>query len=303
VFMLKYTVPDDREAAFRDIQRAMRVVCHNAEKWNVDPDQVGVMGTSAGGHLVLRLSQNYNEPAYKSFDDADQLSCEPAFVITGSAAYLCKSESDSSLAEEFHMNDKVAPTFMVCAKDDINHFKGSVVYEKALKATGGITKIIISETGGHGLKGVDWYPVCRAWLKEIEINLREQKKSALGKPPKNIILIMADDIAYDNNFGAYGARESWTPKLDQMAKEGITFEHTYSTPKCTPSRVKLMTGRSGIRNYIGFGKLGSSEITFAHMLKKAGFKTHVAGKWQLDGKGGTEPQRRVSIHGCYGTQK
>lgn len=77
--------------------------------------------------------------------------------------------------------------------------------------------------------------------------------SMLGVAKKNIVLIMADDIAYDNNFGAYGARESWTPRLDQLAKEGITFDHAYSTPKCTPSRVKIMTGRSGIRNYIGFG--------------------------------------------------
>lgn len=104
---------------------------------------------------------------------------------------------------------------------------------------------------------------------------------------KNIILIMADDIAYDNNFGVYGASHSWIPRIDQMAKEGLTFENAHSTPKCTPSRVKIMTGRCGIRNYIGFGKLDSSEITFAHILKEAGYKTHIAGKWQLDGEGGT----------------
>ncbi|WPJ96603.1 sulfatase-like hydrolase/transferase [Coraliomargarita algicola] len=103
----------------------------------------------------------------------------------------------------------------------------------------------------------------------------------------NIVLIMADDVAYDNNFGAYGARESWTPRLDQLADEGITFEHAYSTPKCTPSRVKIMTGRSGIRNYEAFGVLPSTETTFAHMLQRAGYATHAAGKWQLDGKGGT----------------
>ncbi|MFC5051850.1 sulfatase-like hydrolase/transferase [Rubritalea spongiae] len=110
---------------------------------------------------------------------------------------------------------------------------------------------------------------------------------AICSPKKNVIVIMADDIAYDNNFGAYGARESWTPRLDQMAKEGITFEHAYSTPKCTPSRVKIMTGRSGIRNYKGFGILPSEEISFVEMLKAAGYKTHCAGKWQLDDKGGT----------------
>lgn len=108
------------------------------------------------------------------------------------------------------------------------------------------------------------------------------------RPAKpNIILIMADDIAYDNNFGSYGARESWTPRLDQMAKEGITFENAHSTPKCTPSRVKLMTGRSGIRNYTGFGTLPPTEISFAQMLQQAGYKTHVAGKWQLDANDGT----------------
>ena len=103
----------------------------------------------------------------------------------------------------------------------------------------------------------------------------------------NIVVIMADDIAFDNNFGAYGAAESWTPRMDQMAQEGMTFEYAHSTPKCTPSRVKIMTGRSGVRNYIGFGKLPITEVNFAQMLKGAGYKTHVAGKWQLDSKGGT----------------
>lgn len=115
--------------------------------------------------------------------------------------------------------------------------------------------------------------------------------SALSEAKPNIILIMADDIAYDNNFGAYGARNSWTPRLDQLAKDGMTFENAHSTPKCTPSRVKIMTGRSGIRNYIGFGKLAADEVTFGHMFQEAGYKTHVAGKWQLDEKDGTATSR------------
>jgi len=104
----------------------------------------------------------------------------------------------------------------------------------------------------------------------------------------NIILIMADDIAYDNNFGAYDSDDSWTPRLDKMAFEGVKFSHCYSAPKCTPSRVKIMTGRSGIRNYIRFGALDRNETTFAKMLSSAGYKTFIAGKWQLDGPGGTE---------------
>jgi len=94
----------------------------------------------------------------------------------------------------------------------------------------------------------------------------------------NIILIMADDIAYDNNFGAYDSEDSWTRRLDKMASEGVKFSHCYSAPKCTPSRVKIMTGRSGIRNYIRFGALDRNEATFATMLRNAGYKTFIAGK-------------------------
>jgi acetyl esterase/lipase len=184
VFMLKYRVsplsnPDDRKgdlelrkkAPFEDVQRAMRLVRQNAKQWNIDPNQLGVVGSSAGGHLVLRLSQHYNQRAYPEIDEADQQSCEPDFVITGSAAYLCE-KGTKELVEEFPMRSKIAPTFMVCALDDKGHGFGSVVYEKALRAAGGTTEIIVSETGGHGLNNVNWFTPCEEWLQVqgIKIN-------------------------------------------------------------------------------------------------------------------------------------
>ena len=122
-----------------------------------------MIGSSAGGHLVLRLSQHYDQPAYPNIDDADQQSCEPNFVITASAAYLC-AKGTQTIAEEFPMSGKIAPTFMVCALDDKSHGGGSVVYEKALDAAGGTTGIMVSETGGHGLKDVNWFSTCEEWL-------------------------------------------------------------------------------------------------------------------------------------------
>ena len=101
----------------------------------------------------------------------------------------------------------------------------------------------------------------------------------------NIVLIMADDLGYEC-VGANGGTSYQTPVLDSMAKEGMRFEHCYSQPICTPSRVKLMTGISNIRNYIEFGLLDSKATTFAHLLKKEGYATCVVGKWQL--KGGLE---------------
>ncbi|TWT80356.1 Arylsulfatase [Planctomycetes bacterium CA13] len=99
----------------------------------------------------------------------------------------------------------------------------------------------------------------------------------------NIVLIMADDMGYEC-LGANGATSVYkTPNLDRLAAEGIRFEHAYSQLVCTPSRVQIMTGRYNARNYTGFGALQPNEITFGNVMKNAGYKTCVAGKWQLGG--------------------
>ncbi|MFT4513755.1 MAG: arylsulfatase A-like enzyme [Planctomycetota bacterium] len=102
--------------------------------------------------------------------------------------------------------------------------------------------------------------------------------------PRNVILIMADDSAADN-YGCYGSTFFKTPRLDALAKTGARFRHCYSSAVCTPSRVKIMTGRSGIRNYTAFGRLDRDEITFGTMMQQAGHATAIAGKWQLHGSG------------------
>ena len=100
--------------------------------------------------------------------------------------------------------------------------------------------------------------------------------------PLNVILIMADDSAVDN-YGCYGSTFFKTPRLDALARTGAKFNHCYSEPVCTSSRVKIMTGRDGIRNYVKFGTLDKDETTFGTMMQKAGYATTIAGKWQLHG--------------------
>ncbi len=96
----------------------------------------------------------------------------------------------------------------------------------------------------------------------------------------NIILIMADDLGYEC-IGANGGTSYQTPILDNLAKTGARFEHCYSQPLCTPSRVKIMTGIHNVRNYTQFGDMDRNQITFAQLLKKSGYATCIAGKWQL----------------------
>ena len=100
--------------------------------------------------------------------------------------------------------------------------------------------------------------------------------------PPNIVLILADDMGYEC-VKANGGTSYETPVLDGLAAAGMRFEHCYSQPICTPSRVQLMTGIYNQRNYIRFGILDPQAVTFAQILRKAGYRTCVAGKWQLLG--------------------
>ena len=101
----------------------------------------------------------------------------------------------------------------------------------------------------------------------------------------NVILIMADDMGYEA-LSSNGSESCKSPNLDMLAKGGVRFTNCFSNPICTPSRAKIMTGQYNVRNYVKFGMLDRGQITFAHQLKKAGYATAIAGKWQL----GNQPE-------------
>lgn len=99
--------------------------------------------------------------------------------------------------------------------------------------------------------------------------------------PPNIILILADDIGVET-VGAYGG-EYLTPNIDSIAENGVRFDAAHATPICTPSRVRLLTGRYNFKNYLDFAVLPPGETTLAHHFRDAGYRTLVSGKWQLAG--------------------
>jgi Sulfatase len=86
----------------------------------------------------------------------------------------------------------------------------------------------------------------------------------------NIILVMVDDFGYEC-VTANGGQSYQTPVLDRLASSGIRFEQCHVQPLCTPTRVQLMTGKYNIRNYLNFGTLPRSEVTFGNLLKEAGY--------------------------------
>ncbi len=117
-------------------------------------------------------------------------------------------------------------------------------------------------------------------VASLAIGLPNQTGAQARRP--NIVLILADDLGREV-LNSYGGTSYKTPHLDRLAASGIRFARAYSTPLCTPTRVQMMTGKYNFRNYEKFENLNPREVTFANLLKDAGYATAVSGKWQLGG--------------------
>ena len=104
---------------------------------------------------------------------------------------------------------------------------------------------------------------------------------ALSESRPNIVIIFTDDQGY-GDLGCYGNKKNKTPRLDQLAKEGIKFTSFYSQTVCGPSRSALLTGRQPFRS--GGWSMPSSEITFSELMKKSGYYTACIGKWDVSNR-------------------
>jgi arylsulfatase A len=135
-------------------------------------------------------------------------------------------------------------------------------------------------------------------LIHLPASALSQAASEADRPP-NIVFILADDLGY-GDLGVYGQRTIQTPRLDQMAREGIRFTDHYSgSPVCAPARSVLMTGQhtghTTVRGNHGVDSRGeqvrvplrAEDVTVAEVLKDAGYVTGMIGKWGLGEPGST----------------
>lgn len=147
--VVKYTVPNNRESAFADGQRAIKIVKVNAAKWNIVPSKIGVLGFSAGAHLAARLSTDFKSLAYQKVDSIDILSSRPDFGILVYPAYL-DSNGSAKLVPEIKPSEETPPIFIVQTEDDSNFVSGTKIFSRALDSTGVDHKFHLIEKGGHG---------------------------------------------------------------------------------------------------------------------------------------------------------
>jgi acetyl esterase/lipase len=197
--VVKYRLPvsqsliNSKEVPLLDAQRAIRLVRHHAESWNIDPEKVGVMGFSAGGHLASTLSTQYSNELERTKDAIDTISARPDFsilvypVITfqdqythgGSRKNLLGEKPSQELIDRFsnekNVNANTPPTFLVHAQDDLAvPVENSLLYYQALRANEVSASLHLYPSGGHGFafgmgKGAveNWRLVLLDWIKTL----------------------------------------------------------------------------------------------------------------------------------------
>ena len=182
--ILKYRCPrrpgePPREPAPRplhDAQRAVSLVRSQARQWGIEPNKIGMVGFSAGGHLVGATATNFDQRSYEPIDEVDQISCRPDFGIMVYPGYLnVEDKPGRSFKDELNpairVSAKTPPILLLHASDDEYGSNHSVVMYLALKRAGVPTELHIYASGGHGF-GVrkvghpcaTWTDRCVDWL-------------------------------------------------------------------------------------------------------------------------------------------
>ncbi|HEV2274479.1 MAG TPA: alpha/beta hydrolase [Acidobacteriaceae bacterium] len=179
--LLKYRVPDSgpypkSPAALEDAQRAVGMVRSHAAEWHIDPNRIGVLGFSAGGHLAAALSNHFEQRLYDAVDAADRLSCRPDFAIIIYPGYLALAEQNFEPNPDIRVTSTTPPTFLVQAEDDPVHVENAVVYFLALKHAGIPAEMHVYSQGGHGyglrrtaLPVTTWPGTAEIWLHTIHV--------------------------------------------------------------------------------------------------------------------------------------
>jgi acetyl esterase/lipase len=175
--LLKYRVPESPDvpryqAPLEDAQRALGIVRSHAKEWKLDPQRIGVLGFSAGGHLSATLNQHYEKRTYARVDDADNLNCRPDFTILIYPAYLSIEDKGEQIAPEVQPMSGTSPLFIVQAEDDKRFIQGTLLYYRALVSAKVPAELHVYETGGHGYglrptsaPVTGWPHLAEAWMR------------------------------------------------------------------------------------------------------------------------------------------
>jgi acetyl esterase/lipase len=185
--------------ALEDAQRTMGLVRLHAAEWHINPHKVGVLGFSAGGHLVAAISNHFSKRLYASVDTADKESCRPDFAVAiypghlslataewdarqGSKPFVSQdlerlkgSNNSFALNPDIHVTSQTPPTFLLQNENDkVDGVEQALTYYVALKSAGVPVEMHLYAQGGHafGLRRTKlavtaWPELVDTWLSTI----------------------------------------------------------------------------------------------------------------------------------------
>ena len=182
--LLKYRVPCAKTGAYRDCrpalqdaQRTVGLVRFRAAQWKINPHKIGVLGFSAGGHMVAAMSTHFEKRLYPGVDAADRESCRPDFAIALYPGHLAAPERNFALNPDIQVSGRTPPTFLLHANDDpVDPVENSLLYYGALRKAGIPAEMHLFAKGGHafGLRPTNapitgWPELVEKWLAAIGI--------------------------------------------------------------------------------------------------------------------------------------
>ena len=177
--VLKYRVPrrsgslkdEPPPQALMDGQRAISLVRSKAKDWGIDPQRIGMLGFSAGGHLTAWTATNFEKRSYEATDEVDRVSCRPDFAVLIYPAYLVGKDL-GKLSPTLPIGKTTPPMFLAHAGDDGVRPENSIAMYVALKKAGVTAELHVYASGGHGFglrpsthPASAWPARCGEWLK------------------------------------------------------------------------------------------------------------------------------------------
>jgi acetyl esterase/lipase len=195
--LLKYRVPNagptwdqrcgcDRitksSMPLEDAQRTIGLVRSHAAEWHIDPHKIGVLGFSAGGHMVAAISTHFDRRLYRAVDAADKASCRPDFAVAIYPGHLSLTSNSIALNPDIrsHITSQTPPTFLLQNEDDrVDRVEDALSYYAALKKAGVPVEMHLYAVGGHafGLRptkfpATRWPQLVETWLGVLGITAR-----------------------------------------------------------------------------------------------------------------------------------
>src|SRR6266571_2147472 len=161
--------------ALEDAQRTVGLVRFHAAEYHVNPHKIGVLGFSAGGHLVTDISTHFDKRLYPAVDAADKESCRPDFAVALYPGHLWIGSDKFELNPDIPVTGRTPPTFLLHAENDpVDSVNNSLVYYIALKKAGVATEMHLYAEGKHGfgLRRTNfpitrWPDLVETWLRTI----------------------------------------------------------------------------------------------------------------------------------------